>query len=494
MNGQKPNHGIDEHLKYIHESIDPKDNGLTSPPNDEIVRIPCIWVFEAFPPSFIANLVSSAEKMGWTRDDLLMNRNFIENLENIRSRFSGMGWANLGYIQRESKTPFERSCSAELPDGVQYIHASLVHFMSSTSILALQFFLDDSLANSIQLPLSEEYSTYKEKIERGWRIHDVGKQKKQAVDAMRMSIRSVCTEWMRNYFPGLFASGMLGDNFPTCEVITFRTGQPYAKVGEKDYKSYLAMLNLHQDTNGWMCHDIQGLFLQLPGSGDQETDRLVMSGNINEMLTDNQLEGFWTVSRESKIISWMEELDQTLGIWALYRTTRNFEKRLAEFRDQYSSVNIENMKQAATRINELDKEFLVLQRSLMPFTQELQSFCNDENIFMHKVYKFQPACERRKSGSELFNSIRLTLLTLSEQLQKYAEVTHTIAQRTAQIIYTLSNFKLARTNIGLQVCIAVMTGILLILALLPFRSEIFGHKTNTNIEQQFIIKSPCSEK
>lgn len=497
MNDQKSNHRIEEDLKYIHESVDPQDNRLTSPPNGEVVRLPSVWVFEAFPPSFISNLHSSAEKMGWTRDDTLMNRNFIDTLEHIRSRFDGMGWINLGYIQKDSTAPFNRSSKAELPDGVNYIRASLVNFISSTSILALQFVLEDDLANSVQQPLKEYHSTYIEKIERGWRFHNVESQKKVAVNTFRNSIRAVCTEWTKNSFPGLFASGLLDDPNPTCEVITFKEGRPYEKVEKEQHKSYLALLGLHINFYGWKSDDIPGLFLQLPDTRDSGSDSLVLAGKIDELLTDKQLEGYWGDSRESKILSWMGYLDSTLCIWALYRAAKGFEKKLVRIRDSYSLINVDDIKQAAASINSLDKEYLDLQRNLMPISEELLSFCDNKNTFMHDVYEFKPLEGRPvRNTPELFDAIRLDLLILAKQLQKNGEIIQSLARRTAQIVNTISNSILAEINTRLQRGVYWMTAMLIILTfvlvLVETHDYIGKFIDNMITQEQPSSSNPCS--
>jgi hypothetical protein len=462
----------DDDLKYYHSTIDPTDNKATSPPLDEQIRIPSIWVFEAFPPSFISNLRLSTEKLKWSQSERVINPDFLDSVDRMRFRLSGGGWLNLGYIVRDSGHSLNINRQADLPDGVEAIHASILQYIPSTTILVFQFLLNDDTANAIDQPLRDNYSTYKERIKDGWRYHNVESQKKLVVNTARESIRTLCTEWVKSNFPGLYASGQYSESFPTSEIITINKNEPYKFEGEKPRNSFLSMINLDHDFYAWKSQNIQGLYLQLYEEIDKDVNKLVFSGNISKILEDSDLKGYGSDTREGQILRWLTDLDHTIGIWVLYVITRTYEKQLGILRDSYGSLDFSDLDLAASEVQVLDKKLLNLQRNLTPFIQELIPLCEKKSYFLHDVYEFFPVSERRKSDTGLFNGLRERLLILVETLRSNEEQISAIANRSTQIASAISNDKLSKTNIRLQRGIFWMTWVLIILTLILVVSEL----------------------
>lgn len=456
----------DNGLKYHHSTIDPKDNKATSPPLDEQIRVPSIWVFEAFPPSFISNLRLSAEKLKWSQSERVINPDFLDSVDRMRFRLSGGGWLNLGYIVRDSGHSLNMNRQADLPDGVEAIHASILQYIPSTTILVFQFLLSDDTANAVDQPLRDNYSTYKERIKDGWRYHNVESQKKLVVDTTRESIRTLCTEWVRSNFPGLYASGQYSESFPTSEIITFKENEPYKFKGEKPRNSFLSMVNLDNDFYAWKSQKIQGLYLQFYEEIDKDVNKLVLSGNISKILEDSDLKGYGSDTREGQILQWLTYLDHTIGIWVLYVITRTYERQLGILRDSYGSLDFSDVDLAASEVQVLDNKLLNLQRNLTPFIQELIPLCEKKGYFLHDVYEFFPVSEHRKSDTGLFNGLRERLLILAETLRSNEEQISAIANRSTQIASAISNDKLSKTNIRLQRGIFWMTWVLIILTLI----------------------------
>jgi len=461
----------DEDLKYHHATADPRDNKLTSPPQDEQIRVPAIWVFEVFPPSFISNLRDSASKLGWTQSERVINPDFLDSIDRMRFRLSGGGWLNLGYIIRDTSQALNINRQAELPDGVDAIHASILQYIPSTTILAFQFLLDDDTSNAIDQPLRETYSTYKERIKDGWRYYNVESQKRLAVELARESVRTLCSEWVKNYFPGLYASGQFDESFPTCEIITFKKNEPYKLIDSKTRDSFLSMLNLDHDYFAWGSQKISGLFLQLYEERNKDVSKLVLSGNISKILEDSDLKGYSSDTREGKILLWLTHFDNTIGIWVLYVIARTYEKQLGVLRDSYGSIDLSHLDSAASEVQVLDRKLLNLQSNLTPFIHELFSICEKKAYFLHDVYEFYPIAEDRKNDKGLFDGLREKLLMLAESLRSSEEQVGAISNRNSQLASVISSDKLSKTNIRLQRGIFWMTWVLIILTLILVVSE-----------------------
>lgn len=476
----------DEGLKYHHTTADPRDNKLTSPPQDEQIRVPAIWVFEVFPPSFISNLRDSADKLGWTQSERVINPDFLDSVDRMRCRLSGGGWLNLSYIVRDSSQALNMNRQAELPDGVDAIHASILQYMPSTTILAFQFLLDNDAANALDQPLKETYSTYKERIKDGWRYHNVENQKRLAVELSRESVRTLCSEWVKNNFPGLYASGNFDESFPTCEIITFKKNEPYKLIDEKTRDSFLSMLNLDYDFYAWKSQKISGLYLQLYEERSKDVSKLVLSGNISKILEDSDLKGYASNTREGQILLWLTYLDNTIGIWVLYVIARTYEKQLGVLRDSYASLDFSRLDSAASEVQALDRKLLNLQSNLTPFIHELVSICGKKDYFLHDIYEFFPVAEHRKNDKGLFDGLRERLLMLSDSLRSNEEQIGAISNRNSQLASVISNDKLSKTNIRLQRGIFWMTWVLIILTFILVVSEFKDEDFIKNTLQYFL--------
>ncbi|MBL0379358.1 MAG: hypothetical protein JKP90_06740 [Desulfofustis sp. PB-SRB1] len=88
------------------EKRDFEANEKTTPPIDEKVKIPALWAFEVYTPSFIESFHKGISKFGWEEDVWSINSDFQHSLDELRSRGSGSGWLNLGYIVNESTKSF----------------------------------------------------------------------------------------------------------------------------------------------------------------------------------------------------------------------------------------------------------------------------------------------------------------------------------------------------------------------------------------------------
>ena len=80
-----------EDLAFYRSKADPEANELSTPPADECVRVPCVWVFEAFPPVFLSNLRLASENIDSSQNTRVLNPNFHDSVTRMRSRFYGGG-------------------------------------------------------------------------------------------------------------------------------------------------------------------------------------------------------------------------------------------------------------------------------------------------------------------------------------------------------------------------------------------------------------------
>jgi hypothetical protein len=447
-------------LRYHHEKIDPKANQETTPEQDEQIRVPSIWVFEAYPPSFINNFKASIEKLGWNSDEQVINPNITDTIDGMRGSFFGGGWINIGYIEDVSKKSrgFRHERQAHLPEGIKFIRASALQFIPSTTILIFQFFFNEDVITSLVKPLRDTYKTYIEPFDGGLRYYDVHHQKKAAVDVMRGYLRSICTNWINENIPGLFSSGISDCYLPTCEIILLAKHTPYERN-----VPFLDMLDLNE-YEAWKSEKLQGLYFQFPRFIGDELGRVILSGNINEILPDKDLNEYGNISREDRIIHYLDDLDYTLGTWILYVIARHYEKHISAIRDSYGNMAVEDVSSTIKDIQTLDRELLQLQRDAIPFAENLNKYCQNEKAYTHGLYKFKTVAEKLMQ-TDLFEYIREYLNKSAISIISSIEQMHSMGEHTSRIVATITNKELNATNIKLQRSMVRMTFVLVVLTI-----------------------------
>lgn len=452
-------------LSYYHNECDLEDNNSTKPPAEEKVRVPSIWAFEIYTPSTISNLYNGIKNLGLSNSVFGIDSNFEDSIRNLRFRASGGGWVNLGAISDSSIKMFMPEIKAKLPQGITSVGLSVLQNMPSITILICHFIFDEETANSLNEPLSCNYATYTEKIKTGIRIINVPHQKKNQTELTRAYLRTLCTSWIAENMPGYFSSKPLHNLFPTCELILLNKHNPLDKIGNKVYDSYLSMLGLNKEYNAWCANRIYGLYLYIPENSRERTNNIVLSGNVNEMLSDRDLSMFGSKSKEENILGWLSYLDYTLGILVLSIIAREYEQQLGMFRDKYGSINIKDINHSIKQMQDIDKQFVEMQSGLIHFSDELKNFCKHKGVFMHEVYEFRRVRIRSEHDLNLFESIRDHLIYLSDLIDLNTKHVMTYADIMLQSISAISSRELATINLKLQKGIYWMTGVLIILTI-----------------------------
>jgi len=456
----------EEPSEYYKNKRDPKINASTTPPADEAVRVPSIWVLEAFTPTLVGALRRGAEKLNWLESDRALNPDFPDRVNELRSQAWGGGSLNLGYILPiGTRLGLSPNRVAPLPAGIAAIHASILQPFPSTTLLCCQFLLEDDLANSLEQPLREVFATYSQPIGSGiTRIVTVDQQKEQAVELSREALRTICAEWVAEYFPGHFRSELGGKSAPTCELITFAKQGDFNIQRSGAEPHFLQMLSLERTPDIWVSDDLPGLLLQVRRRAAQSPGRAVLFGNADLALAGKDL-GAYGATKEEQLTRWCHDLDWTLGAWALSQVAQDFIAEIGKTRDAYGSVDLSSASSGAANIWELERGFLHLQRNAIPFAHDLAVYCESEGRFMHEVYEFRPTFHlgfERK----LFGDMRVWLKEAAAHIQEAEKQVRAIGAQAGRMISAVTNERLAQTNIRLQRWMFVMTGAVLLLTLL----------------------------
>ncbi len=472
----------DENLDYFHNKKDPKTNAETTPQDDEIVRIPTLWAFEAFPPAYIESFHQSISKLGWADEKLDGLDNFQDTLHDMRHRVAGGGWINLGLIiDYSTKQTLPRSKTAQLPKGVHSIRASLLQFIPSTTILVCQFNFEDDLANILENPLRQSYKTFKKKIKHGYRFITVEQQKKDSINLNREYLNNLCSTWLKENFAGIFASDLIKEEHPVCTLLTLEKNIPFMDNDQK-WNNYMSLLDINNDIDAWKNEKLQGLYLKFQKEKNSVRPSLLLTGNINEILKDENLR-FYGQTKESSVLNFLQYLDHTLGTWVLSTLLDSYIYKITDLRDLYGKTDISNLSQSISTITELDHQVIKSQKNILPFISEIQHYCESKLYFMHEIYEFSPLNERLNPERQLFHTLRESMIYRIELLEQNERILKETANAARQVNTVVSSDNLAKTNLRMQKSMHKMTLVILFLTLISTLSAVVSIMGNESIDK-----------
>jgi hypothetical protein len=400
---------IRDALEYSHRERDPRDNVATSLPEDESLRVPCIWAFEAFTPTQIDNLWTVLARLRGLDVPRFGRESAAEMVEEWRLQVSGGGWVNLGFIVGPDKyRPLHHALSAPLPSGIDALHATIMQPLPSTTILRCQFLLDPQAASALEAPFREPFSTYAQNAKDGVvQFISVEHQRVQAVDAMRAYLRAQCTEWIVEFFPGLFHSSLGAAGIPTAELMLFSRIEEFESTATQATNAPYPLRILNPDSlpSIWKSSEIANMYLKLENASKREGGRAVLFGNADRVLLDKNLAAYGS-DRHDQIAHWCHYLDHTFGAWILSLIAGRYINDLAFIRDEYGSLKFDPSTETLATARSIEIELSALTRNAIPFAQELAVYCNRKALFMHEIFEFNPVHRWRGEERKLFAEMR----------------------------------------------------------------------------------------
>ena len=234
-------------------STDYEDNVRSKPPEDESVGLCSMWVIEFYTPSYMNGLFDSLGRLGWNDDD--HSRNPTSLLKSHTAIQFGHRRIPLGPIlpRNSSETRIVESLRADLPSDVKYVNGDIHCLTPSLISIVLEFVFDETLSTAYDTALRLDRKSYVTPAADGYRIHSPENQKADHVDQIRKQAAEIASGWITNNMPGIFSSGLLKGDFPTCEFVTLRKATPFPSPTELDETAtgYLSKLGLGSSFDAW---------------------------------------------------------------------------------------------------------------------------------------------------------------------------------------------------------------------------------------------------
>ncbi len=451
---------VQEHLRTIHEIGDIIDNESTILPENEQIKLRCIWVIEIYPPSHIDNLMSCIEKLNWNiTHNALPYSNVSKWIKDNRQSSFG-SWINLGYLKSNKTSSIDRY--APIPDGFDGAFGTILQLIPSTTILMMQFLVNSETEQILEKPLNSKYSTFVN-IDNGiYSFISPLHQKKLAIENLRNNLYNECYKWFKTHAPGVFSSGIYGGVFPTCEFTTLKEGKPFIDFTNNPHFEYIRMLDFSSTAYVWQSNDLPGILLGLPSRQENEYSRLYFSGNFDEIFSNNEniLGGHEKNTMGFSIA--LSNLRKEIGLWSLFIQIKAFESQLSRVRDKTALISYTNLNTAILKIRQIEQQYHEIEKNVSIILLELGHYCNETN-FRHDYMKFLP-CNSWLSNVDFFENIRIKMISNIEYIKDLRYNVHQVINNISQNISSLSNDYVAKTNTRIQIWVISLTVATLLLA------------------------------
>ena len=428
---------------------DEEDNRTTTPPVGERVRLPALWVIEAFTPATIANLEEGAHRLGWEADGQLINRDFLAQVGQLRTSARAAGWLNLGLVGPEGRaTSWRVDRTAPLPEGVNSVRPTIFQPFPSITLLCCQFELDENLAECLHAPLHEKFSTRKEQVgESRYMYLQVEHLKERQVDVARATTRSICTEWLAEYFPGYFSANSGTRGARTFELMLFSLHDDFAFASRREEPAYLRVLGCQNSGENWRCLDADGLYMTLAEKGDASHGGTLF-GNVHKILKGKESLGGYGQDEESQVVNWLGSyLDRSLATLALNSLADSVIAQLGRARDELSGIGIAA---DSTVLWAFEERIAMLERTTLPLTTDLKAYCRREALFLHDLLEFEQEITFRDLKFKLFADLRGAMRTKAAVIDEMGKHLQAVTSQAGRILAARTSERVAQTNINLQ--------------------------------------------
>ena len=453
----------DEDLLRVSRRHDAESNKETTPPDGEVIDLCCIWAIEFYTPSHMDALLTNVVRIGWNEEGFRGLKDIRDWANRSREHPKGGGWQNLGTIRSSGindSTLKKVHPDALPPSHVAEISGRLFSINSSLACVIMMFRLQEDFATGFDTALRTERQTYYTELPSHARaIHEPEMQKIDHVRQIRDEMRSTVTKWFSTNLPGLFSSGLLEGEMPTCEFVTLRKTEPCPSL-DHSAPYFLRLLGLDLGIDAWSSVDLPGLKFS-PSSWALSVPRYHSILTIKEDdLDDDSLKDAMNGSgREARIV-YVDDfaMDGPFWLWALLRMLEGYGKRLGAIRES-AMLRLDPGHNSVKILNEL-AQHVSFSVDINVLTSDLQNYTQPKPFHFFQYPSFVPIeVEHYPDGFKLENHL---CSLISERAAWIQKMDQSLRDHGTQYGTLLG----ARDNVRIQATISKLTWVLVVLTII----------------------------
>jgi Tn3 transposase DDE domain len=447
-------------LEYQWAERDPEDNAASTPPSEERLRWHGVYVFEAYGPSHVGQLIRDVGRLGWNRERSTIDGSTLDEwIAASRGRSIAGSYYPLMLSRDGVGVGGTGVYKAPLPDGVDHARGVILNLTSAVTVVVLFFVFDDDLGLLIDRVLRKPYVSFGERVDRGWVIHTAANQRLDAAAAARRQLRNTAAGFFRDHLPGAFARD-LGRDLPACEVMTAAAWRPLWQPAHDPggrATGYGWLLGMNSDTEAWEDEHLAGFRLQLP-SAMSRTPAMVLAGRHDEAFAS--IDGSYGGPTNAGLGSYLfMRLDGLVALWGSYELLAGYHALLSAARD----VKVGVPARTSTTLSRLDRvrdELLGRAADARTIAHELDEAADAQRSSFTRLREvaFTPVCEQLWQEPDLDRTLLNSLRTEGRAVRRTEE-------QVRQNLTVDSGALSAAANLRLQRSVSRLTWVLIVIGI-----------------------------
>ena len=451
----------------ISRIFDPKENAQTCPPDDEFIDLCCMWAVEFYTPAHIDTLLAGFRKLGWENKNHFNSQSLTSWVQKFRQSSHSNAWLDLGTIFPQGTDNFfsSRSLTAPLPPHVQYATGGLFSLTSSLTCIVIGFVFEEDFSTQFDEALRKNRQTYSKPSGRGYTQYSPETQKVDHICRIRADIAELAAQWFHENLPGLFSSGILEGNLPTCEFVTLRKTKPFPlrskeNTDPSEYR-YLSVLDMHSTFNTWQSVDIPCLkFSEGRTRNRAPRYHTILAIRESDLPKDNIQS---SSDRLARIHSIDRGIQHLLSRWAILPLIEGYSQHLNAIRD--SALFRSKSRQNSVKILKTLSHHVSV--DIAAVTAELISYTQNHSWFSLNLGTFK-SCNEKSSESDDHTLTKGLCSAIEERATWLQKTDQSLRDHLTQYGSLLG----AKENVRLQRTIRFLTWSILILTLVLCGSEL----------------------
>lgn len=459
-----PNPDLPEMLN-VHRRRDAQRNQENSLPAEESVEFHALWALEYYTPAHVDALLDGLTRLGWHKPSPGADRDIVEWVRELRNHESGGSWFNIGVIKRpDEKGLFGLSRVAPLPSEFDYAFGQIVSLTPSITCLTIAFVPKKDVIHSYEQALRQDYVTTVRRQGTSYSILDPYFRRRDAIRDLRATYRSAAANWFKQHLPGVFCSGHLGDEIPTCELISLRNAAPFPVRGDGDPRParYLDHLGVSTDIDAWQSTSLPGLYFSWPLRDETNKYHAILAAQ-RATLERPSIYGQTATPDDCFAQVVNDNAQHMLQLWGILALLTGYQTTISRTRD--SNLLGSSRRLPAVSILHSLASLSSASRDIMPIASELRA--EDEAAlpsWTRFAEGFQPVNTRFNGASGLVQCLVARISERAVQIgQSDRTVRELISQRSA-IISAYENVRIQEHIRRLTIVIFVLTAAAVLIA------------------------------
>lgn len=450
----------------LYQKNDPTRNAETTPPEDDRPDLPCIWAVEFYTPSYVDKLVDHLEKLGWDQNDLLGRESPASWVRTSRQYSEGGSWFELGTIRSDNdKRPWPSTGrTAPLPKYVRYAGGGIYSLTPSLTCIVICFVFEDEFRCRLDSVLRRHRQTFTQPVSRSANeIFDPERQKTNEVRQLRQECVNLAATWFRENLPGVFSSGLLGDQLPTFELVTLKKAEPFPDPEGEEYTStgYLRVLGLQFSASVWKSKDTPNLKFSLDILGQNLEYHSVFAARTTEID-----DGFSTL--DTLIDTTYREMIGRVAIRALLD---GYSRRLNELRDTVTARILRQSRLNPAQTLEVLVSNVAYDVDIPAVATDLIVSTEESSGFFRDLSRFEPCYNWVSRRDSLAGHFCPVVNRHAMRLKQTAQSLRDHLTQFGSLIAATENVRTQVQIVHLTRILAVLTIILAVMAALTFSSS-----------------------